>query len=1226
MAQVNDLLVLGKANFIDILKFNQINVPTEAGGTAFGPGSSGQVLKSNGSTVYWGTDSNPTLSGLGGIGTITATGTSPLTLTATKTGTSVAITGSVDLSITRHLTSGTKMATIKLGGTNYDLYCQTNTDAKVTQSEATVDTLRPIILGKTNSSSASGLTTSVTDVVHVTSKFYANPGKGILYAPTFSGNLTGNVTGNVSGTAGSADLLNENERVDYGWNGLTYFNKSMTVGNAAGANDAPTSNWWHIIRTSHGNSNGYYTDLALPLNDPNIYYKRINNGNVKDGGWIKLLDANNYTGYTVKKDGTGASGRWDIQALKLANYYTSRQTTIKPGIIGDGSVMHFKCTSTCTDTDKPGDGHILHFNWDNTGGYDAQLHMGTSTGEMKYRGMNSKTWTEWATVLSTANTSFTRTLTSGTKIGTIKINGTSTDIYCETNTNTDTKVTQSVSTTSSYRHLLLHYSTGTSPDSTTGQVYYAADIYAKPSNGTLYATTFSGNLTGNVTGNVSGTSGGLNSNVSAIELNAGGTLASYGGFIDFHYHNASKKPTDASGTVVSATPDYTSRIIENAAGQIAINSVTIKGSTITGTLSGNASSATVARSMSSSYDRDTSNYHDWILYHKANGTTIHQFIGGHNTGGDGDGSIILVPCYDGTTDRWAKSKGLHIGSATVTFNGNTVLHTGNYTGTLDSRYVKKAGDTMTGNLSMNATGKGYYLVDSSGATYPGICDNGSNLWLGSVATAAKHHRGSTYISAGHNGTTGNSTIYVSVPNDANSNATNYAVAHANNVSFSAWTAGTASAGPKINLSVAGSTKTSAAIPVATNAVCGVTKVWKASDCTQYTDDTYALTTAAVKKAFTLFGAKNGVYYVTGNTTGTAGTWTGSNTDIPSLFTGLTIAYKIGIAGADTTTLDLTTAAGASGAKTVYRNNGKLTTHLPVNTVVHLTYDGTYWRWADYDANTYGRSGNTTSKIFLMGTTSQSTSNKTSYSNVGCYASGGYLYSNSTKVSVEGHTHSYLPLSGGTMTGPINNATLVDSWVAACKGGALINSTRAVNSFHPMLSGATTNGRMTVAFYQTALRVGYITKANCDSNTNTLTQDITLANESGGGIWPGTVSAGNFCISGSTGNGVGVGLHYNCAADTYGIHMSKTSTYGTHGSVTGTWATYFTMSGDANRGWIFRHAGANKASISSEGFFDGPRVDAGCLRLTNSVWTGYGALPPDQMGLTAVTGRVYFQLI
>jgi hypothetical protein len=35
---------------------------------------------------------------------------------------------------------------------------------------------------------------------------------------------------------------------------------------------------------------------------------------------------------------------------------------------------------------------------------------------------------------------------------------------------------------------------------------------------------------------------------------------------------------------------------------------------------------------------------------------------------------------------------------------------------------------------------------------------------------------------------------------------------------------------------------------------------------------------------------NGIYYVTGNTSGTAGTWTGSNTAISDMYAGLTIAY------------------------------------------------------------------------------------------------------------------------------------------------------------------------------------------------------------------------------------------------------------------------------------------------------------------------------------------------
>ena len=40
------------------LKAKTINIPTSSGGSTYGPGSSGQVLKSNGTTVYWASDSN----------------------------------------------------------------------------------------------------------------------------------------------------------------------------------------------------------------------------------------------------------------------------------------------------------------------------------------------------------------------------------------------------------------------------------------------------------------------------------------------------------------------------------------------------------------------------------------------------------------------------------------------------------------------------------------------------------------------------------------------------------------------------------------------------------------------------------------------------------------------------------------------------------------------------------------------------------------------------------------------------------------------------------------------------------------------------------------------------------------------------------------------------------------------------------------------------------------
>ena len=49
------------------LKFDVINIPTSSGGTTYGAGTSGYVLKTNGTTVYWGADNNTTYSAGTGI-------------------------------------------------------------------------------------------------------------------------------------------------------------------------------------------------------------------------------------------------------------------------------------------------------------------------------------------------------------------------------------------------------------------------------------------------------------------------------------------------------------------------------------------------------------------------------------------------------------------------------------------------------------------------------------------------------------------------------------------------------------------------------------------------------------------------------------------------------------------------------------------------------------------------------------------------------------------------------------------------------------------------------------------------------------------------------------------------------------------------------------------------------------------------------------------------------
>ena len=96
-------------------------------------------------------------------------------------------------------------------------------------------------------------------------------------------------------------------------------------------------------------------------------------------------------------------------------------------------------------------------------------------------------------VLHTGNTTVTQTLTSGTAIGSISLDGTSTTLYAPTpTTNTDENVKQSVSTTADYRPIALGKHTwtagsipSTDPTTVTDQIYGTSNLYVKPSTGSL---------------------------------------------------------------------------------------------------------------------------------------------------------------------------------------------------------------------------------------------------------------------------------------------------------------------------------------------------------------------------------------------------------------------------------------------------------------------------------------------------------------------------------------------------------------------------------------------------------------------------------------------------------------------------------------------------------------------------------------------------------------------
>lgn len=164
---------------------------------------------------------------------------------------------------------------------------------------------------------------------------------------------------------------------------------------------------------------------------------------------------------------------------------------------------------------------------------------------------------------------------------------------------------------------------------------------------------------------------------------------------------------------------------------------------------------------------------------------------------------------------------------------------------------------------------------------------------------------------------------------------------------------------------------------------------------------------------------HGIHYIEG-TGDTAGTWLGTHADITEYYAGLVLAYKIGVAGLSSgTTLNINNL----GAVTVVKNaTSAISTNFAVNSVIFLVYtidsNGTaYWKAHDYDSNTKtttGTSNKASTKLFLTGATSQTSSGTTTYSNSKVYiGTDNCLYSNGEKVSTTDTNTTYTFATGSS---------------------------------------------------------------------------------------------------------------------------------------------------------------------------------------------------------------------
>ncbi len=181
-----------------------------------------------------------------------------------------------------------------------------------------------------------------------------------------------------------------------------------------------------------------------------------------------------------------------------------------------------------------------------------------------------------------------------------------------------------------------------------------------------------------------------------------------------------------------------------------------------------------------------------------------------------------------------------------------------------------------------------------------------------------------------------------------------------------------------------------------------------------------------------------------NGSSSSGVWLAKTNRISAYEDGQVFLYKVPIAGASSgTTLNI----NALGSKNIYRSgNTKLTTHYSVGSDVLLYYSaslnsGSFTLVNDYDTDSDKKtaSGNTSSKIYLIGATSQSSSGQTTYSHDTVYVdTDGHLYCSGKKVSHVGHIHEVTTANAAPQN-HIHNVT-VNGTTGANSGTAIAAAT------------------------------------------------------------------------------------------------------------------------------------------------------------------------------------------
>lgn len=321
MAQLKDTLIQGSARVTDTLygstvELTSLIVPSATNSSTYSTGSAGQVLKSNGSTVYWDTmtpDQLNLANAMHFIGKAT-----------------VAIT---DGSTTNPTISGYDFTNKKAAG---DVIIDKDTSYEyVWTTENKWERLG-------GDSSYKVVQTAVTKPSAATNKWVSAIGQDTNGNITVDyGTLvtTGTWSGNATTATTATQLSFKNGRIASADLDISTMHSKMllTLASSSMTTSKPPMGDGYIV--TYGWDNAYWgaQQAISHTKTPHMAIRGTNGGSTNDwGDWIYLLDANNYSSYTYALDGsnTGTKLRISTQISAYTNGIQFMNGTTKKGSIG----------------------------------------------------------------------------------------------------------------------------------------------------------------------------------------------------------------------------------------------------------------------------------------------------------------------------------------------------------------------------------------------------------------------------------------------------------------------------------------------------------------------------------------------------------------------------------------------------------------------------------------------------------------------------------------------------------------------------------------------------------------------------------------------------------------------------------------------------------------------------------------------------------------------------